>query len=52
MLRVGQMALAEGLRRSEGMEKYGDPDSVDRLIDQFVQSKQKFSVENMVRVGS
>ena len=36
MLRVGQMMLAEALRRSEGIKNYSSEESLIKIIDSFV----------------
>lgn len=51
MLRVGQMAMAEALRRTEGIEKYGDPNTVNKVLGMFVGRNEPFSVEKMVEIG-
>jgi hypothetical protein len=38
------MALAEALRRTEGIEKYGDPDTVSRVLEQFIGENGRFRV--------
>jgi cysteine protease ATG4 len=51
MLRVGQMAMAEALRRTEGIDKYGDRETVGRIINLFIDKDELFCVERMVEVG-
>jgi hypothetical protein len=36
MLRVGQMMLAEVLRRAEGVENYSNEQYIVKLIDNFM----------------
>ena len=51
MLRVGQMAMAEALRRTEGIDKYGDPDTFERVLKKIISKNGLFSIENMVKQG-
>jgi cysteine protease ATG4 len=51
MLRVGQMMLAEVLRRAAGIDNYGDPDTIEKLIGEFMEEQGKYSIQRMVQRG-
>lgn len=51
MLRVGQMLLAEALRRSEGIENYSKQTALVRIIDSFMKEEGEYSIQRLVRKG-
>lgn len=51
MLRVGQMMLAEALRRSEGIKNYSSEECLIRIIDSFVRAEGEYSIQKFVSKG-
>ena len=51
MLRVGQMMLAEALRRASGMHNYSNPGTVGRVIGEFMGEEGAYSIVRMVEAG-
>lgn len=45
------MMLAEVLRRAAGIDNYGDPDTIEKLIGEFMEEKGKYSIQRMVQRG-
>jgi cysteine protease ATG4 len=51
MIRVGQMMMAEALRRTVGLELYDDGAVIAKTIDSFVKNDGLFSIQKMVKLG-
>lgn len=48
MLRVGQMMLAQVLRLSAGFEMYYDKKYIKKIVNEFMLSEGKYSIEKIV----
>jgi len=51
MLRVGQMMMAEAVRRTIGLELYADQAVIAKTIDSFMKNEGIFSIQKMVKLG-
>jgi cysteine protease ATG4 len=51
MLRVGQMMMAEALRRTIGLDLYADRTIITKTIEAFMKNDGVFSIQKMVKLS-